>query len=175
MQNLDGQLPFLKQLPHKGRNQVLRFQRILRNFLLEELYKPLFQHIQKSRRQPPHIHGHQRLRVQGHAVRLCAICRFNDVFGFYHFGQVGLRVHFADTAGDAAIVRQGILEHKARHTGLTALCQVIVDLAKAIFAVIVVGVDDSKRCMDQIFSRQDRLTGAPGLGTAFGKLAGDVV
>src|SRR5699024_2268487 len=81
----------------------------------------------------------------------------------------------ADATGNAAIVRQGIFEHKTRHAGLSPACQIVMDLAEAVFAVIVIGVDDDKGGMDQLFGRQDRLAGAPGLGAPFGKLAGDIM
>src|SRR5699024_2109176 len=66
-------------------------------------------------------------------------------------------------------------EHKTRHAGFSPVCQVVMDFAEAVFAVIIIGVDDDKGGVDQIFGRQYCLAGTPGLGTAFGKLAGDVM
>ena len=50
-----------------------------------------------------------------------------------------------------------------------------MDFAEAVFAVIIIGVDDDKGGVDQIFGRQYCLAGAPGLGAPFGKLAGDIM
>ena len=49
-----------------------------------------------------------------------------------------------------------------------------MDLAEAVFAVIIIGVDDAKRRVDQPFGRQNSLAGAPGLGAALRQGAGDV-
>ena len=48
-QNLHGYFTLLQQFTDEDRDQILGFLRIARNFLLEELFEALFQHIQELR------------------------------------------------------------------------------------------------------------------------------
>ena len=78
----------------------------------------------------------------------------------------------ADAAGHAAILRQGVLQHEARHAQLAVavvLNQEVVDLHEGFLAVVVVGVDHHEGLVQKALAGQNRLAGAPGLGAAFGQ------
>ena len=91
-------------------------------------------------------------------------------------------VHLADAAGHGAVVAQGVLQHKAGHGQITGLVgrvalQKVMQPDKGLLAVVVVGVDDGERLLDDALAGQHGLTGAPGLGASLrhGIPCGDIL
>ena len=174
-QNLHRHLALLQQFTDKDRDQILCFQRIARDFFLKELFEALFQYIQKIRCQSPHIHGYQRIYINSHTICLCSSFSLDDVLGFHNLGQIILVVHLADTTGHATVVRQSILQHKACHTGLASIHQILMDSLEAFLAIVIICIDDNERSINHIFRCKDGLTGSPRLCTAFRKFSRNIV
>ena len=80
----------------------------------------------------------------------------------------------ADAAADTAVGADRIAQQKAHHAPRIAVAvgvatQVVVHQLKALRAVVVVGVDDRKRCAaDGLLGSQDGMGSAPGLHAAIG-------
>ena len=172
-QDLDADLARVQQLVNVDGQQVLGFQRVGRLGLLKELNKTGVQQVHKLRGQCPHIHRDKAVRVDALAARCCAVGGLFNAAGLQHAGQVVGVVHLADAAGDSAVVAQGVFQHKARHGQVAGLVgrvalQKVVQLDKSLFAVVVVGVDNGERLLDDALAGQHSLAGAPGLAAALG-------
>ena len=175
LQNLHSHLALLQQLTNEDRDQILCFQRIARNFFLKELFETFLQYIQKLRSQSPHVHGNQRIYIHSHAVCFCSSCGLYNILGLHNLSQITLLVHLADATGHTAIIRQRILQHKASHTGLSAIYQILMDSLKAFLAIVIISINDNKRSINHIFSSKDGLTSPPRLCPAFRQNSRDVV
>ena len=82
-----------------------------------------------------------------------------------------VRVCLADTAGDLAVFRDGVLEQIAHHAVIVHLAilvggKVIVHHFECLRAVVIVRIDDGKGAVDKRLCGQNRVAGAPGLDTA---------
>ena len=175
LQNLHRHLALLQQFTDEDWNQILGFLRIAWHFFLEKLLETIFQHIQKIRSQAPHIHGNKRIHINNHTVCLCSICSLYDVLGFHNLSQVSIFIHLADTTSHTAIIGQCVLQHKACHTGLAAIYQVLVDSLEAFLAIVIICVDHNERGINHVFCSKHGLTGSPRLCPAFRKFSRNIV
>ena len=166
-QNLHRHLVLLQQFTDKDWNQILCFQRIARYFLIEELFEAFFQYIQKIGSQAPHVHGYQRININHFSVCFCPIRCLYDILSLYNLSQIILVVHLADATGHATIIRQRVLQHKARHTGLATIHQILMDGLKSFLAIVIICIDDDKRSLDDLLRCQHSLTGSPRFRATF--------
>ena len=175
LQNLHRHLALLQQLTDEDGDQILGFLRITRYFFLEKLFESVLQYIQKIRSQAPHIHGDQRIHVDCHTIYLCSICSLYDVLGLHNLSQVVILVHLADTTSHTAIIRQGILQHKASHARLTAIYQILVDGLEAFFAIVIICIDHNERGIDYFLRCKHGLSSSPRLCTSFRQSSRNIV
>ena len=170
-QHLDADLVGVQQFINVDGQQVLGLQRVGGGGLLEELHKAGFQQLHELGGQRPHVHRNKAVDVDAFAACGCAVGGLFNAAGLQHAGQVVGVVHLADAAGDRAVVAQGVFQHKARHgkvarlVGRVAL-QEVVQPDERLLAVVVVGVDDGERLLNNALAGQHGLAGAPGLGAA---------
>ena len=151
-QNLHRHLSLLQLLTDEDRNQKLCFQRIARHLFLKEFLKAVSQCSKKIRSQTPHIHRNQRIHINSHAICLRSGCGLYNILGFHNFCQVVLLIHFADATGHTAVVGQRVFQHKASHTGLAAIYQILMDGTETFLAIVVIGIDHDERCAKNILS-----------------------
>lgn len=81
---------------------------------------------------------HQRIYINNHAVCLCSSFSLDDVLGFHNLSQIVLIIHLADATGHTSIIGQSILQHKASHTGLTTIHQILMNSLETLLAVVIV-------------------------------------
>ncbi len=123
----------------------------------------------------PHIHGYQRVHIHNYAVCLCSICSLHDVLGLHNLSQVVILVHLADTTSHTAIIRQGILQHKACHTGFSAIHQILMNSLESFLAIVIVCVNDDERSFNYVLRCKHGLTGSPRFCTACWKFSRNIV
>ena len=107
--------------------------------------------------------------------------RFNaGAFGHTVQGAVGFGHAYA--AGHAAILGDSVPEQIAYHAVVVIAAvlvggQVIIHHPEGLRAVIIIGIDDCKRAVDEVLCRQNGVAGAPGLDTALrhGKACGQLI
>ena len=175
LQNLHRHFTLFQQFTDEDRNQILCFQRIVRNFFLKELFEAFLQYIQKLRSQSPHVHGNQRIHIHSHAVCFRSSCGLYNVLGLHNFRQIVLLIHLTDTTSHTTVIGQSALQHKACHAGLSAIHQMLMDGLKAFLAIVIVCIDDDKRSLDDLLRCKHSLTGSPRLCTFFRQSSRNVV
>ena len=135
-------------------------------------------HIVKNRgRKAPEVHGHHTVAVQftARAVRHVGNAAVGELLDFQRLMDIGqLTVcRAAHAPGDRAVPGDGVFQKIAHHGGL-ALCgqglEGLINGAVGIHAVVVVGIDDAERLMDECTGTQHGVGGAKGLGTVLGNL-----
>ena len=84
----------------------------------------------------------------------------------FNFCQVVLLIHFADATGHTAVVGQRVFQHKASHTGLAAIYQILMDGTETFLAIVVIGIDHDERCAKNILCCKHGLPGSPRFCTA---------
>lgn len=74
-----------------------------------------------------------------------------------HAVQGAVRVHHADTAGDGAVLRDGIFEQVAHHAVIVNCAvlmggQILIDDLEGLGAVVIIGVDDGEGTINEVFA-----------------------
>ena len=150
---------------HHAGQVVLAFQRVHRQIFLQKGHKPGLGlgHIAGS--EAPQVHRDDRVGGQVGPIGTAilgivdaAVVRL-DAGALGHADQVAVFIGHADAAADTAVGADRIAQ----------AAQVVVHQLKALRAVVVVGVDDRKRCAaDGLLGSQDGMGSAPGLHAAIG-------
>ena len=167
-QNLHRHLSLLQQFTDEDRNQILCFQRIARDFFLEELFETFFQHIQEIRSQAPTYswkpeNSHQ----QPHRLPLLHLQSLRCSWFPQPQSGCPFLIHLADTTSHTAVIGQCVLQHKACHARLATIHQILMDGFEAFLAIVIICIDDNERGLDDLLRCKHSLTGSPRLCTAF--------
>ena len=165
---------------HHAGQVVLAFQRVHRQVLLQKGHKPGLGLGHVTGGEAPQIHRDDRVGGQVGPVFAAifgvvdaAVVRL-DAGALGHADQVAVLIGHADAAADTAVGADRVAQQKAHHAPRIAVAvgvaaQVVVHQLKALRAVVVVGVDDRKRCAaDGLLGSQDGMGSAPGLHAAIG-------
>ena len=107
--------------------------------------------------------------------------RFN-AGAFGHTVQSAVGFGHAYAAGHAAVLGDSVPEQIAYHAVVVIAAvlvggQVIIHHPEGLRAVIIIGIDDRKRAVDEVLCSQNGVAGAPGLDTALrhGKACGQLI
>ena len=107
--------------------------------------------------------------------------RFN-AGAFGHTVQSAVGFGHAYAAGHAAVLGDSVPEQIAYHAVVVIAAvlvggQVIIHHPEGLRAVIIIGIDDCKRAVDEVLCSQNGVAGAPGLDTALrhGKACGQLI
>ena len=115
------------------------------------------------------------MHIDCHTIYLCSIRSLYDVLGLHNLSQVVILVHLADTTSHTAIIRQGILQHKACHTGFSAIHQILMDSLESFLAIVIVCVNDDERSINHFLRCKHGLTSSPRFCTTFRKFSRNIV
>ena len=92
-----------------------------------------------------------------------------DVACLVDIHQIACIVQHTHTSRYGTVIAEGIAQDKSYHAELE-ICgffrlgnQIIMQLHKTFFAVIIIGIDNRKGLMDNVLTCQNRLAGSPGL------------
>ncbi len=171
-------LTLLQQVIDDRRQQVFRLDISLRNSR-KELREAGLKALHEGRRKPPHVHGDEAFRVEHFQpvaqVHRGSVLGLHDIFRLIDADEQFIIIQPADTAGDAAVVRERIFKDETGHedflpagVGLLANKRLMEKL-KAFLPVVIVRVHDRERLRDDVPGRQDRLARTPRLRAAFRK------
>ena len=188
MQDLHGRLALIDEFADDQRQEILALERVLFQILGQPARKTALGLIEKAPAEAPQVHadgGVQRQVVPARAAVLgvvdtALVCLDAGALGDAVQGAV--RVRDADAAGNAAVLGDGVLQQVADHAVVVDRAvrvggQVIVDDLERLRAVVVICIDDRERAVDEVFCRQDRVAGAPGLDAALrdGEACGQLI
>ena len=172
-------LALIDELAGHGGQEILALEGVLGQILTQPARKAAVGLVQEALAETPQVHADRCFHRQviraltGEGGAADAALIGLDAGALGHAVQGAVRVHHADTAGDGAVLGDGIFEQIAHHAVIVNCAvlmggQILIDDLEGLGAVVIVRVDDSEGTINEAFCGQHGVAGAPGLDTALG-------
>ena len=187
-QHLNFCLALFDQFRDHQRQEILTLERVFRQIFGQPARKALLGFVQKAFAKAPQVHAHRGIARQVGPPCAAVLGEVYAVFvrfnagAFGHTVQSAVGVGYAHAAGHAAVLGDSVPEQIAYHAVVVIAAvlvggQVIIHHPEGLRAVIIIGIDDRKRAVDEVLCRQNGVAGAPGLDTALrnGKACGQLI